>query len=103
MKKTTQFLLVTMLMLFSFAAMAQGVTTASINGQVLDSNDQPLPGANVLAVHTSSGTTYGAASDFDGYYRMSNMRTGGPYTITVSYVGYQDFKLENFLFTVRGI
>jgi len=96
MKKTTQFLLVTMLMLFSFAAMAQGVTTASINGQVLDSNDQPLPGANVLAVHTSSGTTYGAASDFDGYYRMSNMRTGGPYTITVSFVGYQDFKLENF-------
>tara|TARA_R110000868_G_scaffold28686_3_gene107300 strand:- start:5909 stop:9130 length:3222 start_codon:yes stop_codon:yes gene_type:complete len=96
MKKTTQFLLVTMLMLCSLTVMAQGVTTASINGQVLDSDNQPLPGANVVAVHTSSGTTYGAASDFDGYYRMSNMRTGGPYTLTISYVGYNEYKLENF-------
>ena len=71
MKKITQFLFVTLLMLCSLTALGQGVTTASINGQVLDSNSQPLPGANVVAVHTSSGTTYGAASDFDGNYSIS--------------------------------
>ncbi len=96
MKKTTQFLFVTLLMLFSLTVMAQGVTTASVNGQVFDADNQPLPGANVVAVHTSSGTTYGAASDFDGYYRISNMRTGGPYTVTITYVGYREYKLENF-------
>ena len=83
-------------MLLTTAGFAQGVTTASINGQVTDANGEPLPGANVVAVHTSSGTRDGASSDFDGYYRMSNLRTGGPYSITISYVGYQEYKLENF-------
>ena len=44
-----------------------------------------------MAVHTPSGTVYGAASDFDGFYRMPNMRVGGPYRITISYVGFQDY------------
>ncbi|MGK0254088.1 MAG: hypothetical protein ACI9OE_001576 [Mariniflexile sp.] len=96
MKKTIQFLLLSALMLLTTAGFAQGVTTASINGQVTDANGEPLPGANVVAVHTSSGTRDGASSDFDGYYRMSNLRTGGPYSITISYVGYQEYKLENF-------
>ncbi len=94
MKKITQFLCFAVVMLFTAVGFAQGVTTSSINGQVTEANGEPLPGANVVAVHTPSGTTYGVATDFDGYYRISNMRTGGPYTITISYVGYQDYKNE---------
>lgn len=95
MKKTTQFLLMAVAMLFSTVMMAQGVTTASVNGQVLDADNMPLPGANVVAVHTPSGSTYGAATDFDGYYRISNMRTGGPYKITISFVGYKEYSSSN--------
>ena len=84
MKKITQFLFVAMVMMFSSTVLSQGVTTASINGQVLDFEKQPLPGANVVAIHLPSGTKYGAATDFDGYYRISNMRTGGPYNITIT-------------------
>lgn len=72
-------------------AFSQGVTTSSIGGQVTDNTGEPLLGANVVAVHTPSGTTYGAITDFDGYYRIANMRVGGPYKITISYVGFQDF------------
>ncbi len=46
-------------------------------------------GATVQAVHTPSGTTYGNVTDLDGFYRIPGMRVGGPYTITVTYVGYQ--------------
>ena len=91
MKKTTKFILMAAVLLFTTVAIGQGVTTASINGQVTDANGEPLPGANVVATHTPSGTKYGAASDFDGYYRISNMRTGGPYTITITYVGYKEY------------
>jgi len=69
-------------------AFAQGVTTASISGRIIDDSGEALIGANVYAVHTPSGTSYGASTDLEGYYRIPNMRVGGPYTITMSYTGY---------------
>lgn len=95
MKKITQFFFIGVLMLLSVASFAQGVTTSSLNGQITDAIGEPLPGANVVAVHTPSGTTYGAASDFDGFYRISNMRTGGPYKVIISYVGFTEYVDEN--------
>lgn len=95
MRKITQFLCVVAVMLFTASGFAQGVTTASIGGQVTDAQGEPLPGANIVALHTPSGTVYGAATDFDGFYRISNMRVGGPYKITISYVGYQDYVDQN--------
>ena len=77
--------------LMTAIAFSQGVTSSSIGGQVKDSSGEPLPGASVVAVHVPSGTTYGAAADFEGFYRISNMRTGGPYKITISYVGFTDY------------
>ncbi|MBL85117.1 MAG: TonB-dependent receptor [Winogradskyella sp.] len=94
MKKFNQLLCLIAFMFISAVSFAQGVTTASINGQITEANGDPLPGANIVAVHTPSGTTYGVATDFDGYYRISNMRTGGPYKITISYVGYQEYVNE---------
>ena len=66
------------------------VTTSSIKGVISDENNAELPGANVVAVHNPTGTTYGAAANIDGRFNLLNMRVGGPYTVTVSYVGYQD-------------
>ncbi len=68
---------------------AQGVTTGAISGIVADSKGQPLLGANVVAVHEPSGTRYGAASRTGGAFNIPNMKIGGPYTVTVSYVGYK--------------
>ncbi len=73
---------------FGLLAFSQ-VTTSNIKGLILDDASVPLPGANVVAVHTPTGTKDGAASNIDGRYNMLNLRVGGPYTITISYVGYQ--------------
>ncbi len=95
MKKITQFFTIVALLLFATVSYAQGVTTSSLGGKVTDDKNEPLPGANVVAIHVPTGTKYGAATDYDGYYRISNMRSGGPYTVTISYVGFQDFVKES--------
>ncbi|MFW6347291.1 MAG: TonB-dependent receptor [Cyclonatronaceae bacterium] len=83
------------MLLFSATAQAQGVTTSSIAGVVTDQNGEALFGANVVAVHQPSGTTYGVSTDSDGNFRITGMRVGGPYKITVSYAGFNSSELEN--------
>ena len=71
------------------AAHGQGVTSATIRGTVLDENEDPLPGVNVVAVHEPSGSRYGSSTSENGQFTIANVRVGGPYTITASFVGYQ--------------
>ncbi|MCZ6704936.1 MAG: carboxypeptidase-like regulatory domain-containing protein, partial [Bacteroidetes bacterium] len=70
-------------------ANAQGVTTAAISGVVTDDQGGPLPGANVIALHEPTGTTYGASTRLSGAYSLLNMKVGGPYTLTVSFIGFE--------------
>ena len=67
---------------------AQGVTTAAINGVVIDEKGSPLPGAVVSAIHKPSGTRYVCTSRDNGLFNFPAVRIGGPYTIEVSLVGY---------------
>ena len=64
------------------------VTTSAISGTIKDASNEVLIGATIEAVHLPSGTSYGTSTDVDGTYRISGMRIGGPYSVTVSYVGY---------------
>ena len=77
------------LLAWPIAAHGQGVTSATISGEVLDENEEALPGANVVAVHEPSGSRYGTTTGESGNFTIANVRVGGPYTITVSFVGYQ--------------
>lgn len=62
----------------AFSAEAQN----KITGQVLDENDQPAIGANVIV----SGTTQGTSTDIDGRYTLS-VKKGS--TLIFSYLGYK--------------
>jgi len=78
----------------------QGTTTSGINGRVVDENGDPLPGATIVAVHVPTGSQFGGITDDKGYFRIPNMNVGGPYKVTVSYVGYQPFIKEGVYLTL---
>ncbi len=90
-----------LLLVFAFALSAatellgQAITTASISGKVSgaksgETSTEALPGATVIAVHTPSGTKYGTATRVDGSFNFPAVRIGGPYTVTVTFVGYDE-------------
>ena len=80
--------LVFVMLSFPLTLLAQGITTAAINGVVTDKDGKPLQGATIQALHDPSGAAYGNTTREDGRYNLQNLRVGGPYTIKVSYVGF---------------
>ena len=80
------------LLLVGSSLFAQGVTTAGLNGIVTDDKGEALPGANVVAVHEPTGTHYGAAARTSGAFNLPNMKIGGPYTVTTSFIGHKNTK-----------
>ena len=87
-------LLLSVALLLVVAVASAQVTTSSIRGRVT-SNDNPLPGATIVATHTPSGTNYGTTSNSEGHFAISGMRVGGPYSITISFIGYNDLVITN--------
>ena len=94
MQKRLFFLIASMLMIVS-SAMAQ-VTTSSMSGKVTigSATGESVIGATVQAVHEPSGTRYAAVTNIDGRFNIQGMRTGGPYSVTVSYIGFQPKMLK---------
>jgi outer membrane receptor protein involved in Fe transport len=74
------------LMALPFLGISQ-VTTSSVYGIVKDAKNVPLEGASVKAVHTPSGTTYMTTTNKSGNFSLPGLRVGGPYEITIEYVG----------------
>ena len=70
-----------MLTLFSFT----GLIAQNISGVVNDENGEPLPGASVLVVGTTNGTT----TDFDGNYSI-DVNQDEEFTLSASFMGYQN-------------
>ena len=86
MVKKIKFLIAMMVFTVS-SAMAQ-LTTSSMAGKVA-ANGEELIGAVVEAVHTPSGTRYTTVSNEKGMFAINGMRVGGPYEVTVKYIGYE--------------
>ncbi|WP_026952982.1 TonB-dependent receptor [Algoriphagus mannitolivorans] len=89
-----------LLVLSTGYALSQGVTTSGISGVVTEANGQPLPGANVVATHLPSGTRYGAVSNVEGKYSIPGMRVGGPYRLTVSFIGFSTQEIDGIVLSL---
>ncbi len=86
MKKTILFLATCMTTIISFAQ----ITTSTISGVVVNEKKEVLVGASVTATHVPTGTTYKTVTNKTGSYVFPAVRVGGPFTVTVSFVGYKN-------------
>lgn len=93
MKKVYKLMLI--FALFCSVQIFAQVTTSSMRGVVVDAENVPLPDASVVAVHVPTGTSYGSTTNIDGAVNLRNMRIGGPYTITISFVGYKTEEIKD--------
>ena len=87
MLKRLRFILTVIALLAAVGICAQ-VTTATMSGKVT-AQDEPIIGATIVAIHEPSGTRYGTVTNVSGQFTLQGMRTGGPYKVEISYVGYQ--------------
>ncbi|KJD36488.1 membrane protein [Tamlana sedimentorum] len=81
MKTILQFFL----LLFCSISFAQ----TTISGTVVDDNDQPIPGANILIL----GTTTGVVTDFDGNFTLTYGQNP-PFTVQASSVGFESSTIQ---------
>lgn len=94
-KQLFSFVALTVVLFSSQLIYAQGVTTSAMGGLIVDQNGNPLPGANIIAVHEPSGTQYGTSSRENGRFNIMGLRVGGPYKVTVSFVGFESQVRDN--------
>src|SRR5690349_24859014 len=73
------------------------VTTSSVSGTVKSASGENLVGATVTATHQPTGTIFRATSLKEGVYSLVNLIPGGPYSITASFVGYQNFTQDSVI------
>lgn len=88
-------LICAMLIGYTITLRAQGVTTATITGRAVNETGEDMPGASVNAIHEPTGTQYGVQTRSDGRFSLPNLRVGGPYSVSISFIGYQTQKAEN--------
>lgn len=88
-------LFLTTIVLFSSTLIFAQITTSSVTGSVKGAGEEPLVGATITATHLPSGTKYATSTRGGGTFQISNMRTGGPYLIEISFVGYETERIND--------
>ncbi|HEV2290680.1 MAG TPA: carboxypeptidase regulatory-like domain-containing protein, partial [Gemmatimonadales bacterium] len=73
---------------------AQGVTSAAVSGRVTQAGGQPVEGATVIIINTSTGQRFQIQTRAGGRYSLENVPPGGPYTISARGVGFQPNNLS---------
>ncbi len=77
-----------LMMLFWSGAVAVA-QTGKISGTVIDENDEPLPGVNVII----DGSAIGAVTNVDGIFSILNVRPG-THTLRATFVGFTPVTVE---------
>ena len=81
-------------LLWSPAVLAQ-VTTATLSGIVKDPKGNALPAATVVIEFPDAGIKQVLATKTDGRFTVPNLRVGGPYKVTATFVNFQPTVIDN--------
>lgn len=88
--------IVMLLMMIAVMSIMAQVTTSSLSGKItMKDGGESIIGATIQALHEPSGTKYLAVSNTDGVYSIFGMRSGGPYVVTVTYIGYNSVTVKD--------
>jgi hypothetical protein len=79
-------------------ARAQGSTTQTISGTVVDSTGAVLPGADVVVKHTATGLTQSAVSNGEGAFLIPSLPIG-TYEVTVSLPSFKTVVVKDVVLT----
>jgi hypothetical protein len=80
---------------FYFTAFSQG-TDATIAGQVKDEKGEGIPGASIQVRNESTGFQTSTLTNASGEFQLQQLPLGKPYTITITYIGYQTQKFSDY-------
>jgi outer membrane receptor protein involved in Fe transport len=76
--------LTVILLLTAGSAFAQTPETASIRGQIVDSNGAAIPNAQITIINNRTGFRREAQSDGSGYYNITSLPLTGDYRVSVA-------------------
>ncbi|PWV51962.1 TonB-dependent receptor [Chitinophaga sp. S165] len=89
-------ILLLLLCCFTRSQLSAQTTQASITGVVTDESKQLIPGASVLVRNESTGFSSRTVTNTKGEFSLKELPLGGPYTITISFVGYSEQKRTGY-------
>jgi hypothetical protein len=82
----------------SSLAFAQGGTTSTLNGTVVDTSGAVLPGATVSAKHSTTGVVTTAVANTEGAFSLPAMPIG-TYVVNVTLEGFKTAVINNVVLT----
>ena len=89
MKRQITLLLASILLLSVNILKAQE-TSATLSGNITDNKGAPISGASIVVKHEPTGATASTQTNKKGIYVIPNLKTGGPYIIKISFVGFKE-------------
>lgn len=65
---------------------------ASVSGTIIDNNENPLSGVNIVLTNSSKGTQ----SDTNGTFKIENLSVGN-HSLSISYIGFKTREIEFYI------
>lgn len=87
-------LMLLLCILSSVSLFAQSSTL--VKGLVQNTNNQPIAGVSVIIRNTKTNFTSGTSTDSSGIFSFPRIASGGPYSFTFTYVGYETQTLSGY-------
>src|SRR3954470_8971867 len=92
MRNFTAYVLTLLLLVTGILNGDAQVTTSSMTGVVKSTQGEPLIGATVVLRHEPTGSAFTTITRTGGVFDLNNLPPGGPYSVTITYVGYAAYK-----------
>ncbi|MBS1488133.1 MAG: carboxypeptidase regulatory-like domain-containing protein [Bacteroidetes bacterium] len=88
-------LLLSFFLLAGLRLLLAQTTTSAMSGKISDTKGETLPGTTVLVIYKPTNTSYGVNTNAEGRYTLVNLTPGGPYEVSVTFVGYKTEKYDD--------